>query len=216
MSHACDFVLRSYDNYLDGSGKNRHESGMGALGSSLMNGDLDDDDPFDDSKKAPSFDAPRPTIPLAAPKPGYAAPVSGLKLAPSPATSPTRRTPSPQQMAQIQVPRPLMLVNTMNDPASPRNMSPAVSVPSTPHPLQPPMTPIQPAFVRRGAAEVKFASATPIVRGEQEDTMLPKRGERGDDFWRRFSMVVKQEAIKPKAEKQRYVRVLLKLRASES
>ena len=172
-----------------------------------MNGDLDDDDPFDDNKKAPSFDAPRPKIPLAAPRPGYAAPVSGLKLAPSPATSPTRRTPSPQQMSQIQVPRPLMLVNSMNDPASPRMMSPAISVPSTPHPLQPPMTPIQPAFVRPNAngSVVKFASATPILRGDQEETMLPKRGERGDDFWRRFSMVVKAESVKPNSEKQRCV-----------
>ncbi|KAH8104850.1 hypothetical protein BXZ70DRAFT_1005351 [Cristinia sonorae] len=203
-----------YDNYLDG---NNRDSGIGALGSTLMNGDMDDDDdddPFDDDKKAPSFDAPRQqqhyqqqqaTIPLAAPKPGYAAPVGGLKLAPSPATSPTGRTPSPQQMAQIQVPRPLMLVNSMNDPGSPRNMSPAISVPNTPHPLQAPMTPIQPAFVRPAPAsprDVKFATARPILRGNQEETMLPKRGERGDDFWRRFSMVVKEESAKPKGEKQ--------------
>ncbi|TCD69026.1 hypothetical protein EIP91_009089 [Steccherinum ochraceum] len=199
-----------YDNYIDE--KNPRDSGMGALGSNLMSSDMSDDDddsdPFDDHNKAPSFDAPRTTIPLAAPKPGYAAPISGLKLAlpTSPATSPSpstmRRTPSPQQMAQIQVPRPLMLVNTLNNepPGSPRSLS--SSVPNSPHPLQPPMTPIQPAFVRPTAREVKFASSTPILRGNTEDMVLPKRGERGDDFWRRFSMVVKTESALPKAEKQ--------------
>ncbi|KAI0366624.1 hypothetical protein BV20DRAFT_951740 [Pilatotrama ljubarskyi] len=69
------------------------------------------------------------------------------------------------------------------------------SIPSTPHPLQPPMVPIAPVFARPSTAtsrDVKFASQ-PIMRGETEDTVLPRRGQRGDDFWRRFSMVAKED-----------------------
>jgi hypothetical protein len=69
------------------------------------------------------------------------------------------------------------------------------SVPSTPHPLQPPMTPITPVFARPSKSpapsDVQFSEA--IIRGNSEDNLLPKRGERGDDFWRRFSMVAKEE-----------------------
>jgi hypothetical protein len=77
--------------------------------------------------------------------------------------------------------------------------------PSTPHPLHPSVTPITPAFIRPSkspalqngdAVNVKFleGKATPrkpIMRGNSEETLLPGRGEKGDDFWRRFSMVAK-------------------------
>lgn len=184
----------------------KRESGFGALGMGLMNGDMsdddDEDDPFDDSHKKVSLESqnqppkpqqpqmPQAHIPLAAPKPGYAAPVAALNL--RPATS-----PSPQ-MAQLQAPRPLMLVNSKNIPP------PApISVPSTPHPLQPPMTPILPVFARPTASrDVQFsAPAQPILRSDKEETMLPKRGEKGDDFWRRFSMVVREESSKKGVEK---------------
>lgn len=172
----------------------------------MLNGDSDDDDddPFDDSHRTAQTPSPKP-IPLAAPKPGYAAPVAALNnlTPPSPAASPVGRQQSPQQH-----PRPLMLVSNMNSPASPRVPSPGLSVPSTPHPLPPTMTPITPVFVRptKGVEErdVKFAVSGPILRGEKEETLLPKRGERGDDFWRRFSMVVKQERMLPQAQKERY------------
>lgn len=176
---------------------------MGALGNSMLNGDFDDDDdedPFDDSHRPAQPRQPSPQqspVPLAAPKPGYAAPIAALNLSPpSPAASPVRRSPSPSQH-----PRPLMLVNSLNNPGSPRMPSPGISVPSTPHPLPPTITPITPVFVRptkgEEARDVKFAASTPILRGEKEETLLPKRGERGDDFWRRFSMVVKQEQSTP-------------------
>ncbi|KAG9022085.1 hypothetical protein FS837_006762 [Tulasnella sp. UAMH 9824] len=54
-------------------------------------------------------------------------------------------------------------------------------------------------------------SAMPILRGDKEDYLplrsgrrIPKVGEKmgnGDDFWRRFSMVVKTEKTKPATEK---------------
>lgn len=73
--------------------------------------------------------------------------------------------------------------------------APRPTVPSAPHPLQPPMTPITPVFVRPSKSpaptDVKFSET--IIRGNSEDNLLPKRGERGDDFWRRFSMVAKEE-----------------------
>ncbi|KAI0755298.1 hypothetical protein C8Q80DRAFT_1094703 [Daedaleopsis nitida] len=83
-------------------------------------------------------------------------------------------------------------------------MSEYGSMPNTPHPLQPPMVPIAPAFARPSTAtsrDVKFASQ-PIMRSETEDTVLPGRGQKGDDFWRRFSMVVKEDMATPAAQKQ--------------
>lgn len=114
------------------------------------------------------------SVPLAAPRPGYAAPVAALNLSrPSPTATPEGRRFN--DMSPIQTP----------------------SVPSTPHPLQPPMTPIAPAFIRPSTSPsprgVNFSLEKPIIRGDKEETLLPKRGERGDDFWRRFSMVVKEE-----------------------
>lgn len=167
-----------------------------------MNGSMDDDDPFDDSHRPSTETVRQQPIPLAAPKPGYAAPVSALNLArPSPAASPEGRQPSPQMS---QVPKPLMLVNNMNTRIPPPA---AIAVPSTPHPLPPTMTPIQPVFALPGKAdderEVKFAATPPILRGNKEETLLPRRGERGDDFWRRFSVIVHQESDKRPNEKTR-------------
>lgn len=174
----------------------------------LLNGDMDDDedDPFDDKHKKPSMDAPRqatqPSIPLAAPKPGYATTVSALTR-PNPIASPDGRQPSPQ-MTQSGGPKPLTLVSNLNNSRIP---PPApISVPSTPHPLQPPMTPIMPVFARPSMSrDVQFADSRPILRSDKEETLLPKRGERGDDFWRRFSMVAKEENSKPQAQKLRYL-----------
>jgi len=40
------------------------------------------------------------------------------------------------------------------------------------------------------------------MRGNSEETLLPSRGEKGDDFWRRFSIVAKEESKKPYALKE--------------
>jgi len=116
-------------------------------------------------------------IPLVAPRPGYATNVSALTLNhPSPVATPVGRLPG----------------DTFD------RGSPATTVPQTPHPLQPPVTPIAPVFARpMKTPALKFAPEQPIMRGENEETLLPKRGERGDQFWRRFSMVAKVENNKP-------------------
>jgi hypothetical protein len=80
------------------------------------------------------------------------------------------------------------------------------SVPSTPHPLEEPITPITPAFLRPSKTSkltdnVQFASE-PIMRGGSEDHLLPRRGDKGDDFWRRFSMVAKEA---PNNGRERYI-----------
>jgi hypothetical protein len=57
------------------------------------------------------------------------------------------------------------------------------------------MTPITPVFAR--PSKITFeekATPRPIMRSDKEETLLPKRGEKGDDFWRRFSMVAKEPA----------------------
>jgi hypothetical protein len=117
-------------------------------------------------------------IPLVAPRPGYAHNVSALTLNHlSPVATPVGRLPG-----------------DMFDRGSP-----AITVPQTPHPLQPPATPIAPVFARPvKTSAVKFAPEQSIMRGEKEETLLPKRGERGDQFWRRFSMVAKVENNKPR------------------
>ena len=87
-------------------------------------------------------------------------------------------------------------------PAYSPGLSSLPSVPSTPHPLQLPATPITPVFARPSQSpaprDVKFAQDT-IIRGDADD-LLPKRGQRGDDFWRRFSIVAKQESARPKSQ----------------
>ncbi|KAH9841858.1 uncharacterized protein C8Q71DRAFT_700341 [Rhodofomes roseus] len=146
--------------------------------------------PFDDPKRVLS--PPRQPIPLAAPRPGYAAPVAALNLSrPDAVASPDSRVRSPTTPEMSQAfPKPLTLVERQSSPASPH-------FPHTPHELQPPMTPIAPAFIRPASAastqrDVKFNSTTPILRSEKEETFLPRRGQ-GEDFWRRFSIVAKDE-----------------------
>lgn len=117
-------------------------------------------------------------IPLVAPRPGYATNVSALTLnQPSPVATPVGRLPG-----------------DMFDRGSP-----AITVPQTPHPLQPPATPIAPVFARPAKTSVvKFAPDQLIMRGEKEETLPPKSREGGDQFWKRFSMVAKVENDKPR------------------
>lgn len=117
------------------------------------------------------------TIPLVAPRPGYATNFSALTL----------NCPSP-------VATPMGGHGDMFDRGSP-----AITVPKTPHPLQPPITPIAPVFARpKKMSTVKFAPDQSIMRGEREETLLPKRGDQGDQFWKRFSMVAKVENNRPR------------------
>jgi hypothetical protein len=44
------------------------------------------------------------------------------------------------------------------------------------------------------------------MRSDSEDHLLPRRGDKGDNFWRRFSMVAKEET---NGERERYVQQIL-------
>ena len=220
----------------------------------FMNGDMDSDDDDDDKPThkhndkhsalaAATHPQTQSAIPLASPRPGYAAPIAALNLSRPPPEvrqqPPPLQAPQPQrqmQMSQLQQ-RPMQMPQTprqMQMPqghhqmsqvppglrpgpgvslsplrgppsARPYPSSPAPSsVPSTPHPLEEPITPITPAFLRPTKAldNVKFV-AEPIMRSDSEDHLLPRRGDKGDDFWRRFSMVAKEGT---NGERERYVR----------
>ncbi|KIY45196.1 hypothetical protein FISHEDRAFT_67136 [Fistulina hepatica ATCC 64428] len=137
---------------------------------------------------------PAPQRRIAQPQPGYVAPMDQLNLArPQPAAVPAGR----QQ--QGYGPAPNM---RSNNPFA----APVVHTeppPTMPHPLQPPMSPITPVFARPRVSEVKFKDEKKhnIIRGDGEDVLIPRRGQKGDDFWRRFSMVVHEEQSKRPGEK---------------
>jgi hypothetical protein len=201
-----------YDNYLHDD--TNRLSGAGALGAGFMNGSLDDDEddepvekynPFTSAKEkevtkhemlAAATRGKTPTPPpqyIASPSPGYAAPIDVLSHSEPVATLAVRQPPA------------ALTINTFNNPfSSPldRGVRPPqpIQVPSTPHPLQPPMTPITPVFARPRKEGIHF-DEKPIMRGAGEGTSIPNRGEKGDDFWRRFSIVVKEENKKPSALK---------------
>ncbi|KAA1469791.1 hypothetical protein DENSPDRAFT_796680 [Dentipellis sp. KUC8613] len=209
-----------YDQYLDGENR---QSGVGALGMGLMNGDMDDDDDDDEPRQGKnaalaaathSTPAQQP-VPLAAPRPGYAAPIAALNLSrPAPTASLDGRQPSPQMSQLPAALRPSGasaasggMQSTVRVPPAAAMMPPApIAVPSTPHPLPPTMTPIMPVFARPAKAEqrdVKWGPK-PIMRSDSEETLIPKGrgGARGDDFWRRFSMIAKEENQKPSSQKE--------------
>ncbi|KAI5119195.1 hypothetical protein M0805_004450 [Coniferiporia weirii] len=187
-----------YDNYI--SDKQTRQSGYGDLGADLLNGDMDDDSDDEtiayhgDIKKGSEEKLPATpalnkfnNVPIVAPKPGYAAPVSALSM-PEPAATPVGQQRSVQMDQQDgRGGAPLSIL---------RGAYSATPVPSAPHPLQPPMTPITPAFARppkkSEESGVKFESSS-IMRGQGEEVPLARRGQRGDEFWRRFSMVVKED-----------------------
>lgn len=152
---------------------------------------------------------------IAAPRPGYAlaAPIAALNGQVS--TSPPLKSPASPQNPFMSPPQPSNLRGPPASFARPPPGSPA------PHPLQPPITPITPAFIRPSSVSPSptapsFSSSTlvspasnfepsikfsvdqrrPIIRGNTEETLLPSRGEKGDDFWRRFSIVAKEPSCR--------------------
>lgn len=181
------------------------------------------------SPKSPTF--PQPSRQIAAPRPGYVAPIATFELVQStPAVplqpSPVTRKPPPLtvNVNSFEFQRPAQQQRPPQDPfQTPRrehfpppqsnhhgpyphmNRQPPprgtpTSIPSTPHPLQPPVTPITPVFVRPSkVANVREEQI--IMRGKAEDTVLPLRGQMSDDFWRRFSMII-HEQEKPNGTKK--------------
>lgn len=209
-----------YDNYV-GDEKHR-QSGIDALGMGFMNGSMDDDDGDDDDKRlinpfskekeaeankhsmlAAATGVHRQQTPspppqyIASPRPGYAAPIDALNnlSKPQPAAAPTGRQPPLTNLQLNTATR-----NPFQTSFEAQREMP-MPVPQTPHPLQPPMTPITPVFARP-RKDIQFEEdEKEIMRGQKEGTTIPSRGERGDDFWRRFSMVVKEENKKPAKSK---------------
>ncbi|KAF8625959.1 hypothetical protein AX17_006684 [Amanita inopinata Kibby_2008] len=193
-----------YNNYLDAD-QHAHQSGTPRMGMGSY-----DEGPRSKpiSKNAALAAATGATQPLrtlnhqpmniAAPRPGYAAPIAALNLSrPESAASPQGRRPSAdaqQPMADPFAHR--TLENPFEPPSSGRlraqySSSASPSLPPTPHPLQPPMTPIVPVFARPAKqTAITFDEKPRVCR--TEDTVLPSREQRGDDFWKRFSIVAKE------------------------
>ncbi|TRM64143.1 hypothetical protein BD626DRAFT_583318 [Schizophyllum amplum] len=210
-----------YDNYIgekDGRGRN---SGIDALGMGFMNGSMDDDDSDDEYSSARPMDPHMQPGPRGMPNPApsgknatlaaaagvnrahdvHRGPAPRLNLArPEAAATPNGRQPN-GGTAPLRVQMPQSANAVSNPFATPYAGTP---VPASPHPLQPPMTPITPVFARPRAADVKFAAEEKheIMRSDKEDVLIPRRGQQGDDFWRRFSMVIKEEGSKRPGEKE--------------
>jgi hypothetical protein len=204
----------AYDDYF----QDQRVSGHGGVGMGMMAGGMDDSDDEDDRRAAPRG---KPS-PIQAPPPA----ARGEKPMQKPSQQQQRSPPNMQQQQQgppapgysehpntrqatrgppqdlrVQIPIP----QPIHAPA-PAFMAPPSPSPSmlTPHPLDHPTTPITPVFARpsmdASRGEVKFQE--PILRGGSEDRLIPREGPHKDDFWRRFSMVAKDDARKPPKEKQ--------------
>ncbi|KAJ6621807.1 hypothetical protein B0H10DRAFT_2214865 [Mycena sp. CBHHK59/15] len=147
-----------------------------------------------------------PAQAIAAPRPGYAAPISALNQStngspvarPAPTAVPAGRAapPSGHPNLRIVAPAPQSPGSSYQTPSPFGSPSPSAS----PHPLQAPVTPITPVFARpqrtptvSSVGSVAFDDKRALIlRGEGEETLLPRgRGEKGEQFWRRFSMVAR-------------------------
>jgi hypothetical protein len=211
----------AYDDYFE----DQRASGHGGVGMGMMTGGMDDSDDEDDRRapaprsKASPIQAPAPVArsEKQMPSPQQQRPPQGgpqgrppMQQGPPGAGGPpgydqhpnTRQaTRGPPTELRVQIPQP----QPIHAPA-PAFMAPPSPSPSmlTPHPLDHPTTPITPVFARpsmdTSRENVKFQE--PILRGNSEDRLIPRGGPQKDDFWRRFSMVAKDEARKAPKEKQ--------------
>lgn len=198
--------LRPHDDKLDDF--NRY-SGVGAVGMGFLTGDIDDDDDEEELYSKPSSHPPGLT-PQG--RPGPAVVSANVNFAPS-KPEPVRVPDTQRIMAQPERPGPRPIqVSFPNQPRAPMRAPPPAALripqvrspptpgPMTPHPLQAPKTPITPAFARprnkTQPSDVKFTSDA-ILRGEKEETLLARNTPKGAEFWRRFSVVVKEEQRQP-------------------
>lgn len=168
----------------------------------FLTGDIDDDDDDDEPYSKPASHPPGLT-PHG--RPGPAVANTGISNFAPRKPEPVRalgREPVRTAPAPIQVSFPIQTQPSMRAPPpgalnlpQPR-MPPTPTAPMSPHPLQPPKTPITPAFarprLRTEASDVKF-SPDVILRGNKEETLLSRSTPKGAEFWRRFSVVVKEE-----------------------
>lgn len=192
------------DNFDDPS--NRY-SGVGAVGMGFLTGDIDDEDEDEELFSKPASHPPGLT-PHGRPGPAVVntnAISNFVPRKPDPIRAPgrelARNAPAPIQVsfpnpaqASMRAPPPGIL----NLPQA--RTPPSPHAPMTPHPLQPPKTPIMPAFarprLRTETSDVKF-SPDVILRGNKEETLLSRNTPKGAEFWRRFSVVVKEDERHP-------------------
>jgi len=198
--------LRPHDNKFDDP-SNRF-SGTDAVGLGFLTGDIDDEEDDEELYTKPSSHPPGLT-PQG--RPGPAVVTANLNITPSrPAAAKVHPSqgfmPQPRPgPAPIQARAPNQVnVSTRAPPPAVLNLpqlrAPPTPGPMTPHPLQPPKTPIAPAFARprlkTEPSDVKF-TADAILRGNKEETLLARNTPKGAEFWRRFSVVVKEEQRHP-------------------
>jgi hypothetical protein len=136
-------------------------------------------------------------------KPGYAQPQLNHLQQPPMAHPVPRQVQRPAAAAlRVDVPNPAMPIPRAPIPAFMQSPSPSPSPSLNPHPLNAPSTPITPVFARPSFQEpepkVEFAKNA-IMRGNSEETLLPRNTPKGEDFWRRFSYFAKED---PKATKR--------------
>ncbi|KAF8727728.1 hypothetical protein AX14_007077 [Amanita brunnescens Koide BX004] len=219
-----------YDNYLGGGDSPKatnRQSGIDAVGAGLLAMDDDDEDESDPavsdppaSKNAALAAATAPAkrqnqhqMNIAAPRPGYAAPIAALNGIPSPEPVAVPQDRRPSADAQMSMSNPFIRRSMENpfDPPGPSAIrahycaSPSPSHPPSPHPLQPPITPIMPVFARPAKPTGVTIDEKPQVT-RTERAVLPSRGEKGDDFWKRFSMVAKEPSARKESNWLRQTR----------
>ena len=137
-------------------------------------------------------------------RPAYAQPTLNRLQQPVIAHPVPRQVQRPAAAAlRVDVPSPAMPIPRAPIPAFMQSPSPSPSPsPSlNPHPLNAPSTPITPVFARPvygSEPKVEFAKDA-IMRGNSEETLLPRNTPKGEDFWRRFSYFAKED---PKASKR--------------
>jgi hypothetical protein len=107
---------------------------------------------------------------------------------------------------RVDVPQPAMPIPRAPIPNFMPSPSPSPSPSFIPHPLNAPSTPITPVFARpsfQGTTadkKVEFAVKDgAILRGNSEETLLPRNTPKGEEFWRRFSFIAKED---PKRKKR--------------
>lgn len=81
-------------------------------------------------------------------------------------------------------------------PARPGTVSIAPSIPMTPQMTAGSVQPIKPAFFNNRDSVRFTEESSGFIRGGAEGQVIPRRGATGDKFWRRFSVIAKDQGNK--------------------
>jgi len=116
---------------------------------------------------------------------------------PPPQQFPSNQLPPPA--ARNVRPTPLNVAQPTPIPArpAPAFISPSSPAPRSPHLLNAPPSPIVPLFAARPQSETTNRPGAKSRGTSEEALLLKSDSTTGDDFWKRFSMVVKKENSKP-------------------